>query len=220
MKPPRRPQSENVTGQRSKRESAVELLNLDGISRTHRRALWVVIGVTASMFLIETGAGHMFSSHALRADALDFLDDMLMYTLSLAVVDMGLRIRAAVATFKAGVLCIMSLWVLVSAIFHLPADQLPSAEVIAIVGLIGLATNALCQNILARFGEPAFYFRLGVASTRHDMVGSAAVVLTAVCVWAMDAAWPDLLVGIAAASHLLWLSVQTLRHAFALYRAS
>ena len=47
----------------------------DGLSRGFRRALWAVIAINATMFVVEMTAGMLAGSQALKADALDFLGD-------------------------------------------------------------------------------------------------------------------------------------------------
>ena len=57
----------------------------------YRRALWIVLGINAVMFLVEIGAGLAAGSASLQADALDFLSDAANYGISLLVVGMALR---------------------------------------------------------------------------------------------------------------------------------
>jgi Co/Zn/Cd efflux system component len=45
----------------------------------YRRALWIVLGINAAMFLVEIGAGLAARSASLQADALDFLGDAANY---------------------------------------------------------------------------------------------------------------------------------------------
>ena len=74
--------------------------NFDGTSVAYRRALWAVIAINGSMFLVEVLAGAMGQSMALQADALDFLADTATYALSLFVIGRSMRLRASVALFK------------------------------------------------------------------------------------------------------------------------
>jgi Cation efflux family len=60
----------------------------------YRRVLWAVLGINATMFLIEVGAGFAAGSASLQADALDFFGDAANYAISLLVVGMVLRYRA------------------------------------------------------------------------------------------------------------------------------
>src|SRR5213082_3007535 len=66
----------------------------------YRRALWIVLGINAAMFLVEIGAGLAAGSASLQADALDFLGDAENYAISLFVVGMALRYRASAALAK------------------------------------------------------------------------------------------------------------------------
>jgi len=74
-------------------------LNLDRHrgNKSYRRVLWAVLAINAVMFLIEIGAGLAAGSASLQADALDFLGDAANYAISLMVVGMTLRYRAAAA---------------------------------------------------------------------------------------------------------------------------
>ena len=67
-----------------------------------RRALWIVLAINAVMFAVEIGAGMISASASLQADALDFLGDAANYGISLLVVGMALRYRAAAALVLGG----------------------------------------------------------------------------------------------------------------------
>src|SRR5215510_16608509 len=84
----------------------------DGLSKAYKRALWAVIAINGVMFLVETAAGVMAGSQALKADALDFLADTATYGLSLLVIGMPLIWRARAALFKGLSLAVMAFWVL------------------------------------------------------------------------------------------------------------
>ena len=66
----------------------------DGMDSRYKRILWAVIAINGAMFLTEMTAGQLSGSQALKADALDFLADMVPYGLSLAVIGASLRTRA------------------------------------------------------------------------------------------------------------------------------
>ena len=68
--------------------------------RAYRRALWAVLAINLVMFAIEIAAGVAAGSASLQADALDFLGDSANYAISLFVVGMALRYRAAAALAK------------------------------------------------------------------------------------------------------------------------
>src|SRR6266404_8164644 len=80
--------------------------------RAHRRVLWAVLAINAVMFAVEVIAGVAAGSAALQADALDFLGDAANYSISLMVVGMALRYRAAAALAKGLTMAAFGVWVL------------------------------------------------------------------------------------------------------------
>jgi Co/Zn/Cd efflux system component len=196
----------NVTG-----ENSLGVLRLDGIGSDYRRVLWVVIAITGSMFVIETAAGHWCSSQVLQADALDFLSDMLTYSLSLAVVGASTKKRVTAGLFKAALLCLMGFLLFASSVYHAFAPELPRADIMGAMGLFGLAVNAFCQRLLARHQGREHVIRTLAQSPQNDVVGNVAIVLAAIFVWTLQSAWPDLIVAIVATASFTSAEFKELR---------
>src|SRR5215204_5421346 len=110
----------------------------DGVDPRYKRVLWTVIGLNATMFVVEMVMGHLAGSQALQADALDFLADTVTYGLSLAVIGASMRTRATAALFKGLSLSLMALWVFGSTVYQTLVLGVPSAEVMGIVGFLAL----------------------------------------------------------------------------------
>jgi hypothetical protein len=104
----------------------------------YRRALWVVLGINAVMFLAEIGAGLAAGSASLQADALDFLGDAANYGISLLVVGMTLRYRALAAFAKGLSMAVFGLWVIGTVVWHAAHGTLPSAMTMGAVGAAAL----------------------------------------------------------------------------------
>jgi len=200
--------------------TSIGMLHLDGLTPGYRNALWIVIAITGVMFLIETAAGHMYGSHVLQADALDFLDDTLTYALSLAVIGASMRVRAAATCLKAFFLCLTSLWVLSSSLYHLFVSGLPRAEIMGAVGLLAVLANTACLTLLAPHAHRDANIRANGLNYRHDIAGNVAVVIAAVAVWVLQSPWPDLLLAIVATGQWFFITIQMLQQAVRLYRAS
>ena len=83
---------------------------------TWRRILWVALALNAAMFVVEIGAGLFAQSHALQADALDFLGDAANYAISLGVAGLALTWRARAALAKGLTMLAFGIWVAASAI--------------------------------------------------------------------------------------------------------
>src|SRR5436190_18662632 len=95
-------------------------LNLDRhrANPVYRRALWAALAINGAMFLIEIGAGLAAGSASLQADALDFFGDAANYSISLFVVGMALRYRAAAAMGKGLTMGVFGLWITGAVIWH------------------------------------------------------------------------------------------------------
>src|SRR6478752_9479991 len=125
-------------------------LNLDTPKETaaYKRVLWVVLGINAAMFVVEVGAGLAAGSASLQADALDFLGDAANYGISLFVVGMALRYRAAAALAKGATMAAFGVWVLATVAWLAVQGTLPSAFTMGTIGIAALAANAASFGLL------------------------------------------------------------------------
>ena len=206
---------------RSRDTNLYDLLELRGLTSGHRTALWAVIAIAGSMFVIETAAGHFCDSHALRADALDFLSDALLYGLSLALLGKGIRARAGGAALKAGIMCLASAWVFGSAVYHFNSPALPHAGIMGLFGALGILSNLVCIAILApHTGERRVFRIYEDEKTGPDILGSSAVLVTSAAVWQLQSPWPDLLIAVLASAQILWLAARTLQPALVAYQGN
>ena len=194
-------------------------VKFDGLSAAFKRALWAVVAINALMFAAEMGAGLFAGSHALKADALDFLGDTATYSITLFVIGMPLVWRARAALFKGLSLGAMGLWVLASTAYHVLVLGVPRAEVMGAIGLLALVANLICVLMLLKYRDGDANVRSVWLCSRNDAIGNVAVILAASGVWATAAAWPDLIVAGIMASLFLWSSAQIVRQALAELRA-
>jgi Co/Zn/Cd efflux system component len=167
---------------------------LDTSVSRYRRVLWAVLTVNAAMFAVEIGAGLMSGSASLQADALDFLSDAANYALSLIVVGMTLRVRAAAAVVKGASMGALGLWVLAVTGWHAWHHTLPQAFTMGVVGLTALLANAASFALLWRYRTGDANMHSAWICTRNDVLGNCAVLLAAAGVFGTNAGWPDLIV--------------------------
>ena len=187
----------------------------DGASPAYRGVLWIVIALDAGMFILEMLAGHLASSQALKADALDFLGDATTYSLSLAVIGQPLIWRSRAALLKGASLALMALWVLGSTAWQVLVTGHPQAEVMGLVGLLALAVNMTSVLLLLRWREGDANVRSVWLCSRNDAIGNVAVMLAALGVWGTGTAWPDLAVAALMAGLFLVSAVKIVRQATA-----
>ena len=185
----------------------------DGMSRGFRRALWTVIAINATMFVVEMAGGALAGSQALKADALDFLGDTLTYGLSLFVLGMSPRVRAGAALFKGASLAVMGLSVLAATLYRVLVLGVPDAHVMGVIGVLALVANLASVLVLLRYKDGEANVRSVWLCSRNDAIGNLAVILAAGGVLLTASPWPDLIVAALMATLFLWSSLQILRQA-------
>ena len=188
-------------------------VSFTGDNPAYRRALWAVIVINATMFIVEIAAGFKAGSQALQADALDFLGDSMTYALSLFVLARSPLWRANAALFKGASLATLGLWVLGSTVWQLLNGTVPEPLTMGVVGVLALAANLLSVLLLVRFRNGDANVQSVWLCSRNDAIGNVAVMIAASGVFATGAAWPDLLLAAIMASLFLTSSVRILRQA-------
>jgi Co/Zn/Cd efflux system component len=177
----------------------------------YRRVLWTVLSINATMFLIEIGAGLAAGSASLQADALDFFGDAANYAISLFVVGMVLRYRAAAALVKASTMALFGLWIIGTAIWQAWEGTLPSAFTMGTVGVLALAANAASFGLLWAHRDGDVNMRSAWICARNDVLGNLAVLIAAAGVFGTSTGWPDVVVAATMATLALqgaWLVVR------------
>lgn len=190
-----------------------ETPKFDGLSAGFKRALWIIIAINGTMFVVEMIAGFAAGSKALQADALDFLGDAATYCLTLAVVGMPLRTRALAAMVKGLSMIGLGLWIFGSTLYQVLILNVPSADVMGAVGFLALAANLFSVVILLRFREGDANVRSVWLCSRNDAIGNAAVMVAALAVWLTNSAWPDLIAAALMAALFICSAIQIIAQA-------
>lgn len=194
-------------------------VTFDGVSADYKRRLWIVIGLNAAMFAVEIGAGHMAKSQALQADALDFLADAMTYGISLAVIGASVTARTNAALLKGFSLLIMGLWVFGSTLYRVFYVDVPTAEIMGVIGAMALAANLVTVLLLVRYKDGDANVRSVWLCSRNDAIGNVAVMIAALGVWGTSTGWPDLIVAGIMATLFLTSAFQITTQALAERRA-
>jgi Co/Zn/Cd efflux system component len=179
----------------------------------YRRVLWWVLAINAAMFSVEIGAGLAAGSAALQADAADFLGDAANYAISLFVVGMALRYRAAAALAKGATMALFGLWVLAVTAWHIFNGTLPQAFTMGGIGLAALVANAASFWLLWRHRTGDANMRSAWICTRNDVLGNLAVLLAAAGVFGTGTGWPDVIVAAVMAMLALQGAATVIRYA-------
>lgn len=127
-----------------------------------RLALWIALGVNATMFIAEMAAGVAGGSKALQADALDFLGDSANYAISLGVAGMALAWRARAALLKGATLAALGVYVLAITVWAIWNGRMPEAEVMNIVGGRGSCRQCRGRDHALPFPQRRREYALGL----------------------------------------------------------
>jgi len=179
----------------------------------YRQVLLWVLAINATMFCVEIGAGLAAGSAALQADALDFLGDAANYAISMFVVGMALRFRAAAALAKGATMALFGIWVLGVTAWHAFNGTLPRAFTMGGVGLAALVANAASFWLLWQYRAGDANMRSAWICTRNDVLGNLAVLLAALGVVGTSTGWPDVIVAVVMAMLALQGAATVIRQA-------
>jgi Co/Zn/Cd efflux system component len=185
-----------------------------------RRVLFIALVINGGMFGVEISAGLAAQSVALQADALDFLGDAATYGITLFVLAMSLRWRAAAALLKGVSMGLFGVFVLGAALYHTIGGTLPGAGIMGSVGFAALIANVICALMLIGFREGDANMRSVWLCSRNDAIGNVAVMAAAAGVFATDTGWPDVGVAALMATLAFTSSWQVIRQALRELRAA
>lgn len=181
----------------------------------YRKALWLVASINLGFGIAELIGGFIANSHALKADALDFLGDGSITFVALLALAWTAPARAKVAFAQGMFLAGLGLWVVGMAIWRALNAVPPDAELMGALGLVALVINVSAALILSRFRQGDANLRAVWVFSRNDALASMAVVVAAVLVAWTDSAWPDLIVAGCIAALFIHSSIEIIHHASA-----
>lgn len=194
-------------------------LEFDGLCPIYKRILIVVILINATMFFVEIFAGHMASSQALKADALDFLGDTVTYALSFAVIGQSLILRSKMAFVKGLSLAAFGVYILGSTFYRFFFMEVPVAEVMGWVGFAALLVNLASVVLLYKYANGDANIRSVWLCSRNDAVGNIGVMVAASLVFYTGSALPDLIIAILMASLFFSSAISIIKQACAELRS-
>ncbi len=195
-------------------------VKFDGLSASYKRALWVVIAINASMFVVEFVASFIAGSRALQADALDFLGDTLTYSITLLVIGHSLKWRAGAALLKGATLLAMAAWVFAATVYNVFIVQIPSEMIMGSVAVVALSANLISALLLMRFRNGDANVRSVWLCSRNDAINNLMVLLAAGIVYLTQSRWPDLIVAFLMSGVFLHSAIQIIRQALQEWKES
>lgn len=156
------------------------------------RALVTVLVFTTAIFIVELVGGFVSGSLALLSDAMHMLSDSTGLIVAVAAAVAGARKASPTATYgnrrfevlaaliNAVAVGAISIWIVVEAIRRFFSDGEVNAQIMLIVGIIGLVANAFGALVLHGHQEHSLNMRGAYLHVLVDLLGSVAVIIAAV----------------------------------------
>jgi len=173
--------------------------DLSHVTPGYKRALWTVVLLNVGYGVIEIGGSFLAGSQALQADSLDFIGDGLISFLGLIAVGWGLAARARAALLQGIFLALLGFGVLGSTLYRVFVEYQPQTLLSSGFATVALIVNVLAAVVLLPHRKGDANMRAVWLFSRNDAIGNLAVVVAAGVVWALNSAWPDLVVAFAVA---------------------
>jgi len=162
---------------------------------TERRVLWQVLGINATMFVVELGFGLHAESTGLVADSLDMLADALVYGVSLFAVGRTTSEQRRAARFAGWLQLVLALGALGEVVRRALAGSEPAEGYMIGVAAIALAANLACLALLSRHRRGGLHLRASWIFSTNDALANLGVIFAGVGVAVTGSALPDLVVG-------------------------
>jgi len=160
-----------------------------------RKLLITVLVLNFIMFVIEFVAGIMANSSGLLADSLDMLADAAVYSLSLYAVGRSLYHKGRAALLNGYLQLSLGLLVLIDVVRRIFQGSEPQSELMVTIGLLALVINMICFAMLYQFRKGDVNLKASWICSRNDMLANIGVLICAVLVNKLAAAWPDWVIG-------------------------
>lgn len=179
----------------------------------YRRALWIVILLNVGYGVIEMAGGFLSDSQALKADALDFFGDGLITLLGVIALGWGLAWRSRSALIQGIFLGILGISVVVNTVMRLAEGYVPEAGMMGAFAIVALMVNVASTIVLLPHRTGDANVKAVWMFSRNDALGNVAVIIAAVIVGRIGAAWPDIVVAFVIAALFLQSSWVIIRDA-------
>lgn len=179
----------------------------------YRRALWLVILLNVGYGVIEMVGGFLSDSQALKADALDFFGDGLITLLGVIALGWGLAWRSRSALIQGVFLGILGIGVIVNTVMRLAEGYVPEAGMMGAFAIVALMVNVASTIVLLPHRTGDANVKAVWMFSRNDALGNVAVIIAAVIVGRIGAAWPDIVVAFVIAALFLQSSWVIIRDA-------
>ncbi|ABG40543.1 cation efflux protein [Paraglaciecola sp. T6c] len=162
---------------------------------SQKRILYWLLGINATMFLIEITIGILADSTALIADSLDMLADAIVYGIGIYAVGQSILYKAKAAQISGYFQLLLGVIILIDITRRLFLGSEPISLLMIGMGFIALIANVACLVIIRNHKNDEVHMRASWIFSANDVIANMGVIIAGVLVVWLDSRVPDLVIG-------------------------
>ena len=164
--------------------------------QSQRQVLYWLLGINATMFVIEMGIGLLADSTALIADSLDMLADAVVYGIALYAIGKSLLHKANAARISGFFQMALGLLIIIDIVRRSIYGSEPVSGLMMAMGAVALVANVICLVIIRKQKNEEVHMRASWIFSANDVIANLGVIFAGVMVFWLDSRWPDLVIGV------------------------
>lgn len=164
--------------------------------QSQRQVLYWLLGINATMFVIEMGIGLLADSTALIADSLDMLADAVVYGVALYAIGKSLLHKANAARIIGFFQMALGLLIIIDIVRRSIYGSEPVSGLMMAMGAVALVANVICLVIIRKQRNEEVHMRASWIFSANDVIANLGVIFAGVLVFWLDSRWPDLVIGV------------------------
>ena len=164
--------------------------------QSQRQVLYWLLGINATMFVIEMGIGLFADSTALIADSLDMLADAVVYGVALYAIGKSLLHKANAARISGFFQMALGLLIIIDIVRRSIYGSEPVSGLMMAMGAVALVANVICLVIIRKQKNEEVHMRASWIFSANDVIANLGVIFAGVMVFWLDSRWPDLVIGV------------------------
>ncbi len=162
---------------------------------SQKKVLVALLGINATMFLLEFAVGWVAESTALIADSLDMLADAVVYAIGLYAIGRSLQHKANAALVSGYFQGILGGLIIIDILRRAWWGSDPVSALMIGVGFVALVANVICLLLIQQHRNGEVHMRASWIFSKNDVIANVGVIAAGGLVWWLDSRWPDIVIG-------------------------
>jgi cation diffusion facilitator family transporter len=175
------------------------------------KVLWILLGINALMFVIESIAGWWAESAGLIADAADMFADAVVYGVALYAVGKDAKHKLSAARISGLFQLALAVGALSETGRRILAGSSPEEAAMIGVSLLALAANVGCLMLISRHRHQGVHMRASYIFSANDVLANLGVILAGGLVAWSGSPIPDWTIGLLIGAMVLVGSIRILK---------